>query len=88
MDINIDRNLQEQAEYLLDKIGLDMSTAVTLFLKQIIRQEKIPFELSAERNLNAETIAAMMEAERMLADPSTEYYTDVDKMLEELKNDA
>jgi len=39
------------------------------------------------RNLNAETIEAIMEAERMLNDPDTKYYTNIDEMLEELKND-
>ena len=86
--ISIDQGLKAQTEYILNEIGLDISTAVTIFLKQVVRQEKIPFELSAERSLNAETMEAIMEAERMLNDPDTEYYTNIDEMLEDLKNDA
>jgi len=85
--IQIDQDLKEQAEYLLNEIGLDISTAITIFLKQVVRQEKIPFELSAERNLNAETIAAIMESERLLNDPDTKYYTNIDDLFEDLNND-
>ena len=86
--ISIDQDLKSQTEYILNQIGLDISTAVTIFLRQVARQEKIPFELSAQRDLNAETIEAIMEAEKILSDPDTEYYTNIDEMLEELKNDA
>jgi len=85
--IQIDQDLKEQAEYLLNEIGLDISTAITIFLKQVVRQEKIPFELSAERNLNAETIAAIIEAEKMLNAPDTKYYTNIDELFEDLNDD-
>ena len=46
--IRMDEELKKQAETLFDEIGMDMNTAVTAFIKTAVRQQKIPFELSAD----------------------------------------
>ncbi|MDR2166261.1 MAG: type II toxin-antitoxin system RelB/DinJ family antitoxin [Clostridiales bacterium] len=47
MTLDIDSDLKEQTEELLQDMGLDMSTAVTLFAKAVVRQQRIPFEVVA-----------------------------------------
>ena len=42
----IDSKLKTQAENLFDQLGMNMSTAITVFLKQVVRLRKIPFECS------------------------------------------
>lgn len=44
----VDEDTKKEAERLFDEMGLSMSTAVNLFLKQVVLTGKIPFELSAE----------------------------------------
>ena len=44
----IDEELKRQAEALFDDLGLSMTTAITIFLKAIVRQGKIPFVITAD----------------------------------------
>lgn len=46
--IRMDENLKKQAESLFDEMGLNMTTAITMFAKAVVRQHKIPFEISAD----------------------------------------
>jgi len=44
-NISIDSNLKANAVEFFSKLGLDLSTAITLFLAQAIREQRIPFEI-------------------------------------------
>lgn len=56
--IRMDENLKKQAEALFDEMGLNMTTAITIFTKAVVRQRKIPFEIAVDIP-NAETLAAI-----------------------------
>lgn len=46
--IRMDENLKKQAEALFDEMGLNMTTAITIFTKAVVRQQKIPFEIAVD----------------------------------------
>ncbi len=46
--IRMDENLKKQAEVLFEEMGLNMTTAITIFTKAAVRQHRIPFEISAD----------------------------------------
>ncbi|GAB6091727.1 type II toxin-antitoxin system RelB/DinJ family antitoxin [Spirochaeta dissipatitropha] len=46
--IRMDENLKKQAEMLFDDMGLNMTTAFTIFTKTVVRQGKIPFEIASD----------------------------------------
>ena len=46
--IRMDENLKRQVEALFDEMGLNMTTAITMFAKAVVRQNKIPFEIAAD----------------------------------------
>lgn len=46
--IRMDENLKKQAEILFEDMGLNMTTAFTIFTKAVVRQNKIPFEITAD----------------------------------------
>ena len=48
INIRIDDNLKEKAEKLFDELGLNMSTAFNIFIRQSIRQGGIPFEITTQ----------------------------------------
>ena len=48
MNIRMDRDVKKQAQELFSQFGLDMTTAVNMFLKQSIRQRGIPFVLQLD----------------------------------------
>jgi DNA-damage-inducible protein J len=83
ISIRMDSNLKKQAEDLFADLGLNMTAALTMFLRQAVRSQGIPFEVS--RVPNAETVAAMREAERIAKDPNAKGYTDLNALLEDLK---
>ena len=47
VNIRMDANLKSQVEDLLSELGLNMTTAITIFAKKLVRERKIPFEVSA-----------------------------------------
>lgn len=68
MNIRMNREIKQQAQRLFAEFGLDMTTAVNMFLRQAIRERRIPFELKL--NPNPETIAAIEEVQKMKKKPA------------------
>lgn len=52
--IRIEENLRKEAEALFDELGLTMSGAITIFLKQAVREQRIPFEIRKEVSAGAD----------------------------------
>lgn len=52
ISVRVQEETKKEAEQLFEEMGLSMSTAVNLFLKQVVLTGKIPFELSAEERRN------------------------------------
>ena len=87
INIRMDADLKRQFEAFCADIGMSMTTAFNVFAKKAVRENRIPFEISGDIP-NAQTIAAIKEAQRMKADPSLgKTYTDVDQMMDELLSD-
>lgn len=66
MSIRMDTELKKQAETMLSDMGLNMTTAMNLFLRQVVRQGRIPFEIATDIP-NGETLAAMKEMDDMIS---------------------
>ena len=66
LSIRMDRELKEQAENLFSELGMNMTTALNIFVRQSVRQGKIPFEISLNRP-NPETLTALREIKDMRA---------------------
>ncbi|WP_313164344.1 type II toxin-antitoxin system RelB/DinJ family antitoxin [Sedimentibacter sp.] len=87
VSIRVDEELKKQAEIMLFDMGLNMSTAMNIFLRQIVRQGKIPFEIAVDIP-NAETIAAMKEVEDILSGKIfAKQYKNADELFEDIKNE-
>ena len=66
-NITIDPKLKEKSIALFTQFGLDLSTAVSLFLQQSVRGQRIPFEIRLEVP-NPTTKAALAEYDEMKRD--------------------
>ena len=84
ISIRMDSDLKAQADALFGELGMNLSTAFNIFVRQALRDGGIPFEISLNQP-NKETIAAMLEAERIAKDPSVKGYTDLDELFADLK---
>ena len=82
--MHMDSELKVQAEKLFAELGMNISTAFNIFVRQSIREGGIPFEITLNKP-NAQTLAAMQEAERIAKDPTVQGYTDMDQLFADLK---
>ena len=87
LTIRMDKGLKEQAEQLFSELGMNMTTAFTVFVRQAVRQGKIPFEISLSVP-NADTIAAMKEADRISLDPNAKRYSSFEELVAEVQNEV
>ncbi|MFT8317363.1 MAG: type II toxin-antitoxin system RelB/DinJ family antitoxin [Sporolactobacillus sp.] len=84
ISIRMDADLKTQADAFFAELGMNLSTAFNIFVRQSIREGRIPFDISLNQP-NAETIAAMLETERIAKDPNVKGYTDLDQLFADLK---
>ena len=83
--IRMDEELKKQAKELFSDLGLNMTTAFTMFAKQAVREQRIPFMIS--RTPNQETLEAIKEIEEMKKDKNKKTYHNFAELLEEVKNE-
>lgn len=79
LNIRIDKAIKDQAEEIFNELGLNMTTAVNLFLRTAIREHGIPFELKLDVP-NETTAAAIAEGRKLLSDPSAPRYSSTDAL--------
>ena len=76
--------IKQEAQEIFAALGMDMTTAINVFLRQAIYYRGFPFDVRIE-TFNEEMKAAFEEVEQMKKDPSIgKAYTDVDEMMKEL----
>ena len=79
LNIRIDKAIKEQAEEIFNELGLNMTTAINMFLRTAIREQGIPFELKLDTP-NATTIAAIEEGRKLMDDPTAPRYSSIDDL--------
>ena len=84
VSFRIDTNVKNQADRLFAELGLNMTTAFNIFLRQSIREGSIPFQVTVNTP-NAETIAAMLEAQQIVNGTDIKRYSNVEEALADLK---
>ena len=79
LNIRTEKEIKESAEIVFSQLGLTMSAAVNIFLRQVIRENGIPFELKLKEP-NNETIEAIQEARLIANDKSVLGYTSIQEL--------
>lgn len=49
LNVRVDEDVKKNVEVVLDELGLNMSTAVNMFLRAVIREDGIPFRVSLKK---------------------------------------
>lgn len=76
LNIRTEKTIKDQAEQIFNELGLNMTTAVNMFLRTTIREHGIPFALKLDVP-NETTVAAIEEGRKLMADPSAPKYSDM-----------
>ena len=84
ISIRMDADLKARADALFNELGMNLTTAFNIFVRQALREGGIPFAVRLEQP-NKETVAAILEAERIAKDPSVKGYDDPDELFADLK---
>ena len=86
MSIRMDTELKKQADAMFSDMGLNMTTAMNMFLRQVVRQGRIPFEIATDIP-NAETAAAIKEMDDMLSGKiPAKRYSSTKELFEDLES--
>ena len=82
--ISIDSELKKESVLLFKDFGLDLSTAISLFLTQSVREQRIPFEIKRELP-NKETLLALKEVEEIEKNrDKVQKFSSVDELMQDL----
>ena len=84
LSVRINVETKKEAEEMFDSMGMSLTTAINIFIKQALRTRSIPFQITMDVP-NAVTLAAMQEARHLANDPNAKIYTNVEDALAELK---
>lgn len=87
INVRVDTDLKKSAETLFNDLGLNMSSAITMFLKSAVSHDGIPFEVK-RLTPNAVTVEALAEYDDMKNNPdSYKRYDSFDEMMDEVFDD-
>ena len=79
LNIRTDKEIKKQAEKIFDALGLNMTTAVNIFLRQTIRENGIPFQVKLNVP-NQVTAAAIKEGRELANDTTVMGYTNMEDL--------
>ena len=79
LNIRTDKEIKEQADKIFSELGLNMTSAINVFLRTTIRERGIPFPLKLDVP-NEVTAAAIEEGRRIASDDSVKGYTNMDEL--------
>ena len=82
--IRIDATIKKQATELFSTLGLDMSSAVNIFLSQCVLKGGLPFMVEIPQ-YSTKVLEAMQEARHITAAPNVPSYTDMNSLKQALE---
>lgn len=83
INIRMDEELKRQFDLLCNDMGMTMTTAMTIFAKKMVRENKIPFEITGSIP-NAETVEAIAEMDDMIRNNAGKEFHSVSELFEDL----
>ena len=83
VNIRMNAEIKKEFESFCEDMGMSMTTAINIFIRKVIRENRIPFEIGGSVP-NRETLAAFAEAEAMCKNPSAyQTYDSFDELLKD-----
>lgn len=82
--IRMDTEIKKEAEELFNDLGLNLTSAINMFIRKAIAEQGIPFDVKKTVNYNNETIQAMLEADKIARDSNIKGYSNLDELFKEL----
>ena len=84
LNIRTDKEIKEKAENIFQELGLNMTTAINMFLRTSIRENGIPFDLKIN-SVNDETKLAIEEGRKIADDKTIKGYVSIEELKKALE---
>lgn len=84
LNIRTDKEIKEKAENIFQELGLNMTTAINMFLRTSIRENGIPFDLKID-SVNDETKLAIEEGRKIADDKTIKGYVSIEELKKALE---
>ena len=85
LSVRLDSNDKKRFEEFCNETGMNVSVAVNMFIKPVLRESRLPFSVECDIP-NETTIAAIEEGEKMLKDPHAQKFSSVEDLFKELNS--
>ena len=72
LSVRVDANDKKSFEQFCDKVGMNVSTAINMFIKAVLREQKLPFEVRA-KTFDDTAYEKLQEAELEMSNTSKRY---------------
>lgn len=80
INIRMDEELKKSFDSVCNELGMNMTTAITIFAKKMVREKRVPFDVSIDPFYSEKNSKALEESKKQLDDGKT-----IVKTLDELK---
>lgn len=87
LSIRVNKKLKKEADTLFKDLGLNISSAVNMFLAQCVREESIPFKATRRIEPSDELKEALKEAEEIRKDKNRKGYSTIREVMDVLHNE-
>ena len=84
LNIRTDKEIKEKAENIFQELGLNMTTAINMFLRTSIRENGIPFDLKID-SVNDETKLSIEEGRKIADDKTIKGYVSIEELKKALE---
>ena len=81
MSIRLDSEVKEQAQQVFNSLGMDMTTAINIFLRQAIQYQGLPFDVRLDESRKLMEVLADLDQNRNMS----QSFVSVSDLLEDLR---
>jgi addiction module antitoxin, relB/dinJ family len=81
MSIRLDSEVKEQAQQVFNSLGMDMTTAINIFLRQAIQYQGLPFDVRLDENRKLMEVLADLDQNRNMS----QSFVSVSDLMEDLR---
>lgn len=88
LSVRVNKEDKKEFEDFCNDVGMNVSVAVNMFIKKVLVDRKLPFEIEQKTEFSKDLQEALQEAEEMRKHPEKyKGYTSVKELLEDLDNE-
>jgi len=87
LSVRVDEDVKRSFDSFCTEVGLNTSVAINMFMRAVLRERRIPFEVVSNRYSDPESIQAFMEALQLENDPTAKSFSSIEELLADLESD-